>query len=68
MNPESKDRSMGGRFGKYGNIKRKTRLQRSRSLKKDIYRLKYKSIKLKKGKKITPQSMGKLNVDVEFKL
>ncbi len=58
---------MGGRFGKYGNMKRKARLRRSRALKKDVYRLKQTSRRLKKDKRIQLQSTGKLNVDVEFK-
>lgn len=58
---------MGGRFGKYGNIKRKARLRRSRALKKDVFRLKHKSRRLKKDKGIKLQSADKLNVAVEFK-
>jgi hypothetical protein len=46
--PAQKDQSMGGRFGKYGDIKRKAGLRRSKALKKDLRRLKFKSRRLKK--------------------
>ena len=39
---------MGGRFGKYGDIKRKAGLRRSRGLKKDLCRSRMKSRRLKK--------------------
>lgn len=58
---------MGGRFGKYGDMKRKARLRRSRALKLNVYRLKYKSRRFKKDKGIKLQSTKELNVDVEFK-
>ena len=66
MNPALKDTSMGGRFGKYGDMKRKARLRRSRALKKNVYRLKQTSQRLKKEKRIQVQSAGKLKVSVEF--
>ncbi|MBW2603536.1 MAG: hypothetical protein JRE28_04360 [Deltaproteobacteria bacterium] len=43
---------MGGRFGKYGDMKRKAGLRRSRALKKNVYRLKQTSRRLKKDKNI----------------
>jgi hypothetical protein len=58
---------MGGRFGKYGDIKRKARLRLSRALKKDLCRLKLKSRRLKKEKRIKPYSADPLHVSVEFK-
>ena len=58
---------MGGRFGKYGDMKRKARLRRSRALKKNVYRLKKTSRRLKKNKEIQLQSTDKLKVDVEIK-
>ena len=58
---------MGGRFGKYGDMKRKARLRRSRALKKNVYRLKKTSRRLKKNKAIQLQSTDKLKVDVEIK-
>jgi hypothetical protein len=57
---------MGGRFGKYGDMKRKARLRRSRALKKNVYRLKQTSQRLKKEKRVQLQSAGKLKVSVEF--
>ena len=57
---------MGGRFGKYGDMKRKARLRRSRALKKIVYRLKQTSQRFKKEKRIQLQSAGKLKVSVEF--
>jgi len=59
---------MGGRFGKYGDMKRKARLRRSRALKKNVCRLKQTSRRPKKDKGIQLQSMDKLKVDVEIKL
>lgn len=67
VNPALKDKSMGGRFGKYGDIKRKARLRRSRELKRDVRRFKQKYRRLKKNKEPFLQSPGKLEVDVEFK-
>ena len=67
MNPALKDTSMGGRFGKYGDMKRKARLRRSRALKNNVYRLKQTSQRLKKDKRIKLQSADKLKVSVEFK-
>jgi hypothetical protein len=58
---------MGGRFGKYGDMKRKARLRRSRSLKRNVSRLKQISRKLKKDKGIKPQSIDNLKVSVKFK-
>ncbi|MDH4204359.1 MAG: hypothetical protein OEV45_02415 [Desulfobacteraceae bacterium] len=58
---------MGGRFGKYGDMKRKARLRRSRALKINVYRLKQTSRRLKKDKGIQLQSADKLKVSVEFK-
>ena len=57
---------MGGRFGKYGDMKRKSRLRRSRALKKNVFRLKQTSQRLKKDKGIQLQSTDKLKVSVEF--
>jgi len=57
---------MGGRFGKYGDIKRKARLRRSRALKTHVHRLKHKSRKPKKNKRIQFQSADKLKVSIEF--
>jgi len=57
---------MGGRFGKYGDMKRKARLRRSRALKKNVYRLKQTSRRFKKDKGRQLQSAGKLKVSVEF--
>jgi hypothetical protein len=67
MNPELKDTSMGGRFGKYGDMKRKARLRRSKVLKNTFYRLKQTSQRRKKDKRIKLQSTDKLKVSVEFK-
>ena len=58
---------MGGRFGKYGDMKRKARLRRSRALKNNVCRLKQTSRRLKKDKGIQLQSTDKLKVSVEFK-
>jgi hypothetical protein len=58
---------MSGRFGKYGDMKRKARLRRSRALKNNVYRLKQTSRRLKKDKRIQLQSTDKLKVSVEFK-
>ena len=58
---------MGGRFGKYGDMKRKARLRRSRALKKNVYRFKQTSRRLKIDKGIPLQSTDKLSVDVKFK-
>ena len=58
---------MGGRFGKYGDMKRKARLRRSRALKNNVYRLKQTSRRLKKDNGIQLQSTDKLKVSVEFK-
>jgi hypothetical protein len=58
---------MGGRFGKYGDMKRKARLRRSRALKNNVYRLRQTSKRLKKNKGIQFQSADKLKVSVEFK-
>lgn len=58
---------MGGRFGKYGDMKRKAGLRRSRALKNNVYRLKQTSRRLKKDKGIQLQSTDKLKVSVEFK-
>jgi hypothetical protein len=57
---------MGGRFGKYGDMKRKARLRRSRALKKNVYRLKQTSRRLKKDKGIQLQSTEKFKVSVEI--
>lgn len=67
MNPALKDTSMGGRFGKYGDMKRKARLRRSKMLKHNVYRLKQTSQKVKKGKWSKFQPANKLKVSVEFK-
>jgi hypothetical protein len=55
---------MGGRFGKYGDFKRKARIRRSRPFGKDIERLKQRSRRLKKDKRIKLQKAGKLKVSV----
>lgn len=57
---------MAGRYGKYGDMKRKAGLRRSRALKKDVFRFKQTSQKLKKDKRIRLQSKNKLKVSVEF--
>ena len=67
MNPALKDTTMGGRFGKYGDMKRKARLRRSRALKNTVCRLKQTSKRVKKEKWIKPRSAEKLKVSVEFK-
>ncbi|MFO7556127.1 MAG: hypothetical protein R6W88_13065 [Desulfobacterales bacterium] len=59
---------MGGRYGKYGDMKRRARLRRSMALKNDVYRFKQTSQKLKKDKRIRLQSKNKLKVSVEFSL
>jgi hypothetical protein len=58
---------MGGRFGKYGDIKRKARLRRSRALKANVLRLKNNSRRSKKDRRDLLQSKDKLKVSVEFK-
>jgi len=58
---------MGGRFGKYGDMKRKARLRRSRALKKNVCQLKQISRRPKKDKGLQIQSADKLKVDVEIK-
>jgi len=55
---------MGGRFGKYGDFKRKARIRRSRLLKRDVERLRHTSRRLKKDKRIKLQRAGKLRVSV----
>jgi hypothetical protein len=50
---------MGGRFGKYGDFKRKVRIRHSRLLKKDIERRRQTSRRLKKDKRFKIQRAGK---------
>ena len=57
---------MGGRFGKYGDFKRKERIRRNRPLRKHVNRLKYLQRK-GKGNRIKLQSKGKLNVSICIK-
>jgi len=57
---------MGGRFGKYGDIKRKARIRRSRISSQKFDRLKYKLKRLEKEKRIKLQSKSKLKVTIEI--
>jgi len=56
---------MGGRFGKYGDFKRKASIRRSRLLKRDVERLRHISRRLKKDKQLKIQRAGKLQVSIE---
>ena len=58
---------MGGRFGKYGDVKRKARIRRSRRLKRDVERVRQISRRLKKDKRFNIQGPGKLKVSVEIR-
>jgi hypothetical protein len=56
---------MSGRFGKYGDFKRKARILRSRPFGKDIERSKQKARRLKRDKRIKLQRrVEKLRVSV----
>ena len=57
---------MGGRFGKYGDHKRKQRLRRNRPLKKEVDKTKQLPRK-DKANRIKPQARGKLNVIIDIK-
>jgi len=57
---------MGGRFGKYGDIKRKARIRRSRTFSQTFDRLKSKPRRLEKEKRIKLQSKNKLKVTIEI--
>jgi len=56
---------MGGRFGKYGDVKRKARIRRSRLLKRDVERVGQTSRRLKKDKRFKIQGPGKLKAFIE---
>jgi hypothetical protein len=58
---------MGGRFGKYGDFKRKARIRRSRLLKRDVERLRQTSRRLKKDKRFKIQGPGKPKVSIEIR-
>ena len=58
---------MGGRFGKYGDAKRKARIRSSRSTKRRGAQIKYVRERAKKKKGIKPQKAGNLGVSVEIK-
>ena len=59
-----KDRLMSGRFGKYGDFKRKTRILRSRPFGKDIERSKQRAQRLKRDKRIKLQKAGRIRVSI----
>jgi hypothetical protein len=58
---------MGGRFGKYGDFKRKFRIRQSRLLKRDVERLRHTSRRLKKDKRFKIQRAGEPQVFIEIK-
>jgi hypothetical protein len=58
---------MGGRFGKYGDFKRKGRIRRSRLLKRDVERLRHTSRRLKKDKRLKIQREGKPQVFINIR-
>ena len=58
---------MGGRFGKYGDFKRKVRIRQSRLLKRDVERVKQTSRRLKKDKRFKIQGPGKFKVSIEIR-
>ncbi|MGB2930548.1 MAG: hypothetical protein WBB70_16795 [Desulfobacterales bacterium] len=58
---------MGGRFGKYGDFKRKVRIRQSRLFKRDVERVKQISRRLKKDKRFKIQGPGKPKVSIEIR-
>jgi len=58
---------MGGRFGKYGDFKRKVRIRQSRLLKRDVERRKHTSRRLKKDKRFKIQRAGKPQVFIKIR-
>jgi len=58
---------MGGRFGKYGDFKRKDRIRRGRRLKRDVERVRQTSRRLKKDKRIKIQRAGNPQVSIEIR-
>ena len=58
---------MGGRFGKYGDFKRKVRIRQSRLLKRDVERLRHTSRRLKKDKRFKIQRAGKPQVFIKIR-
>ena len=58
---------MGGRFGKYGDFKRKGRIRQSRVLKRDVERLRHASRRLKKDKRFKLQRAGKPQVFIKIR-
>jgi hypothetical protein len=58
---------MGGRFGKYGDFKRKVRIRQSRLLKRDVERRRHTSRRLKKDKRFKIQRAGKHRVFIEIR-
>ncbi|MBE9531076.1 MAG: hypothetical protein IMF00_07400 [Proteobacteria bacterium] len=58
---------MGGRFGKYGDFKRKVRIRQSRLFKRDVERLRQTSQRHKKDKRFKIQGPGKPKVFIEIR-
>jgi hypothetical protein len=58
---------MGGRFGKYGDFKRKVRIRQSRLFKRDVERVRQTSRRLKKDKRFKIQGLGKPKVSIEIR-
>lgn len=58
---------MGGRFGKYGDFKRKVRIRQSGLLKRDVERRRHTSRRLKKEKRFKIQKTGKHQVFIEIR-
>jgi hypothetical protein len=58
---------MGGRFGKYGDFKRKVRIRQSRLLKRDVERRRHTSRRLKKDKRFKIQRAGAHQVFIEIR-
>jgi hypothetical protein len=58
---------MTGRFGKYGDFKRKVRIRQSRRLKRDVERIRQTSRRLKKDKRFKIQGPRKLKVSIEIR-
>ena len=61
------DRNMGGRFGKYGNFKRKARIRQSRLFKRDVERVRQTSRRFKKDKRFKRQLFIEIEPDVSPK-
>ena len=61
------DRNMGGRFGKYGDVKRKARIRQSILFKRDVERVRQTSRRLKKDKRFKIQPPGKPKVSIEIR-